>query len=343
MILPSEREREDDVARRVDQAPIPLLGLAQRGVDLLASPMGHLERQEALDDEPARRAQGARASSRVRTRTSDFSRARCWIAAMSWAPTRPRAPCGPCRRLPGAPPPRGPRRTPEARARTAWRDLGAPGSRRPEIPDDEHERVVGPGAQASQDAVGERLRLLVRQGASRKSLRTPSVARIRVSPRRERNDRDTSGGRCAPTTPPARGATRSAAPWTRAPAAGDLRRCRRRATSWSRRAMLNFAALITAPRVPIRRCVTMPKERGDRPFGAALERPHRHLRGAGRLGPVPEPIHDARRARRPMVELAPGAGRRTRVWPSAGPARRPAHSSAGWTPAFHRFDRAVVP
>src|SRR5256885_10900389 len=55
------RERIDDVARGVDHAPIALLGLAQGGVHLLALSMGHLERQEALDDEPAGRAERARA------------------------------------------------------------------------------------------------------------------------------------------------------------------------------------------------------------------------------------------------------------------------------------------
>ena len=47
------REREDDVAGGLDQAPVALLGVAQRGVDLLAPPMRHLEGQEALDDELA--------------------------------------------------------------------------------------------------------------------------------------------------------------------------------------------------------------------------------------------------------------------------------------------------
>ena len=58
---PVARERVDDVARRVDEVAVAVLGIAQRRVDFLDAAVGHLEGQQALDAELLARAEGPRA------------------------------------------------------------------------------------------------------------------------------------------------------------------------------------------------------------------------------------------------------------------------------------------
>src|SRR2546422_3934366 len=48
--LPVDRERVDDVPGGVDQVPVALLGLTQRGVDLLDPAVGHLKGEQRSEE-----------------------------------------------------------------------------------------------------------------------------------------------------------------------------------------------------------------------------------------------------------------------------------------------------
>src|SRR5580765_4117462 len=231
-------------------------------------------------------------SSRVRTRMSDFRRARCWMAAISCTPTPSLSALRPMSQASwSAASPRPATYSWSARAYCLARSRSSD-SRGPEISHDEDERVVGLRAPPREHVVGERLRLLIGQRRVEK-LAADSVGRNdqHVAPA------DAGGPGHEPRQMGAddaspheervgRRAARDGRPQEPALDVTDAEPRHRLVGDLERRGTDHGAARSDQA------LVAVPEELSERPIPAALERPRRHLRGARGFGTVSQAVHD---------------------------------------------------